>query len=400
MGYVNEEGSRSAFLRLPFVRRFLDRNMEEFIPSIAVTFLLRIAAAALAVVFNILLARVLGADGTGLYFLALTAITIAAIFGRFGLDTLMVRHVAGGMSVNNPAEVKGIYRMGVSFALAASAFSALVLFFSAPALSALVFGKPELASALRWMSLSIVPLVFMTMHAEALKGLKRPGESIFIQFVGVPVVCIAGVYFLAPSFGVTGAALAHIVSVMVMAVAGRYLYKRATVWLNGIEPSFNVSRMIEGAIPLFSAQLMQSAMVWTPTLMLGAWGTKAEVGVFEVARRTSTVISFVLVAVNVVIAPRFAELYRVRDMEGLAAAARSSVKMMALVSAPAAGLFMLAPSFVMGFFGPKFIAGATALALLSFGQFVNVITGPVGYLLVMSDKEKARRNNVAIALCI
>lgn len=46
----------------------------------------------------------------------------------------------------------------------------------------------------------------------------------------------------------------------------------------------------------------------------------------------------------------------------------------------------------MGLFGDKYIIAAPLLQIIAVGQFFNVITGSVGYLLVMSNHEKDLRN--------
>ena len=48
----------------------------------------------------------------------------------------------------------------------------------------------------------------------------------------------------------------------------------------------------------------------------------------------------------------------------------------------------------MGIFGNSFKSGAFILVILALGQFINVITGSVGYLLMMSGNERLLRNNI------
>ena len=50
----------------------------------------------------------------------------------------------------------------------------------------------------------------------------------------------------------------------------------------------------------------------------------------------------------------------------------------------------------MSLFGKGFEGGAWYLRVLSLGQFINVITGCVGYLLTMSGHEKDMRNITVI----
>ena len=49
------------------------------------------------------------------------------------------------------------------------------------------------------------------------------------------------------------------------------------------------------------------------------------------------------------------------------------------------------PERIMALFGPGFASGGRALAILATGQFVNVLTGSVGELLLMSGHEKSLR---------
>jgi O-antigen/teichoic acid export membrane protein len=48
----------------------------------------------------------------------------------------------------------------------------------------------------------------------------------------------------------------------------------------------------------------------------------------------------------------------------------------------------------MGLFGEEYVQAAHLLQILVVGQFINVITGSVGYLLNMSGHEKDMRNVV------
>lgn len=48
----------------------------------------------------------------------------------------------------------------------------------------------------------------------------------------------------------------------------------------------------------------------------------------------------------------------------------------------------------MGLFGNEFLVGEVALIILSFGQFINAATGPVGNLLMMTGKQDVNRNIV------
>lgn len=129
-------------------------------------------------------------------------------------------------------------------------------------------------------------------------------------------------------------------------------------------------------------------------ILLGIWEDSEWVGIYGVAKRVSDLVVFILVAVNSIVAPKFAALYAQGDFRALDALARNAAKLMIALAAPVLLVFILVPSWLLGVFGPDFRAGATVLAILASGQFVNVATGSVGYLLMMTGHEKLMRNNI------
>ena len=50
----------------------------------------------------------------------------------------------------------------------------------------------------------------------------------------------------------------------------------------------------------------------------------------------------------------------------------------------------------MGFFGDEFISGTHLLQILVFGQIINVITGPVNNLLIMTGNESEMKINTSV----
>jgi len=126
----------------------------------------------------------------------------------------------------------------------------------------------------------------------------------------------------------------------------------------------------------------------------GIWTSAEDVAQLAVAQRTANLVSFILVAVNLVVAPRFAALYKQGKHPELRRLALRSVRLMSLVGAPVVLFLCLFPGWVLGLFGPEFRAAAPLLVILALGQFVNVVTGSVGFLLTMSGHERDMRNVV------
>jgi O-antigen/teichoic acid export membrane protein len=135
--------------------------------------------------------------------------------------------------------------------------------------------------------------------------------------------------------------------------------------------------------------------------MLGIWAENTDVSRYAIAWRTATLISFVLFAVNTIAQPKFAELHARNDMQALAATAHRATLLMTVFAAPVFLILLAAPGYIMSVFGSDFSAGATTLQILSVGQFINVVAGSVGVLLVMSGHERDFRNvQIIVAIVV
>lgn len=381
--------------RIPFLRDRLDSHMREVVSGATVAFVLKAAGAVLAFAFNVLLARFLGAEGAGVYFLALTVAMVASVIGRVGLDNCLLRFVASNAEVNDWSAIKGVCKKGVSLALAASAAAAALVFIAAPWIASSVFANPDITWPIRMIAFSIVPFSLLSLYAEMLKGLKHIRDATLIQGIGVNGLSLIGLYLAGSSLGVSGAILAFTVAAAVTSIAGFWLWRSATAGARGVKGHFDTGKMLGSSMPLLWISAIGLGISTASTFILGIWGTKADIGIFGVASRTAILISFLMIAVNSIAAPKFAALYRLGDMEALGSTARSSAKLLTVLVAPVLLFFMIFPSSVMGLFGEQFRQWGNVLRILAAGQFANVVTGSVGYLLMMSGNERLLRKNIA-----
>jgi O-antigen/teichoic acid export membrane protein len=148
------------------------------------------------------------------------------------------------------------------------------------------------------------------------------------------------------------------------------------------------------SLPLWVASAGRFALQWTGILVLGAWGSSADVGIFGVATRLALVSNLILTAVNTATAPRFAALHRRGDREGLERLARRSVALLAVATAPILVAMLAAPGRLMALFGAEFAPHGSVLVILALGQSVNLATGSVGQILVMTGHSRAVRQTV------
>ncbi|MFY9260096.1 MAG: oligosaccharide flippase family protein [Gallionella sp.] len=366
-----------------------DSHMREVAHGTMLAFVLKVAGSGLAFAFNVVVARLLGADGAGLYFLALAITTIASVIGRVGLDSALLRFVSTHATHQDWSGVKGVYILGMRVVVVASTVVTLSIFISAPWLATAIFKKPDIAVPLGWMAMSIMPLSILALQTESLKGLKRIRDAMVVQVVAIPLLGLMLIVPLAHAYGVVGASVAYLVSVLFATIFGIMAWRGATSTFCIEAALFSFKELWSSCKHMYLVALMNQALLpFAPILFLGFWASSDDIGIFGAASRVAMLVSFILVTANSVVAPKFAELYAKGDIEQLGQVARRSAMLTTLFALPLFLALIMGGHRVMALFGTQFQAGTTVLTILLVGQFVNVACGSVGYLLTMTGNEK------------
>lgn len=371
--------------------------MREIITSAFEVLVLKSFGASLAFGFNVLLGRLLGATGAGVYYMALTVTTFAVVIGKAGMDNVLLRFASSSAAQRNWAEVAGVARQGLLIAASLSALATAVTFLLTPWLACTIFKEPALILPLQIMSLSIIPQSLLILYGELLRALNRIRDSVLVQAVGVPLMSIVLLVVLVKIEGVAGAVEAYLAASCLVMLFGVVQWRRATPQLRGFAGAFDTRLLVSTSLPLFWVALLNLVTgSASDRIILGILANSTTVGIYSVASATAGLTSFVLLALNTVIAPKFAILYTEANYEALGTLARNGARVGALVSALPLALFVFAPSQILTIFGAEFSQGATILTILGIGQFVHVAAGSTGYLLIMTGHEKAVRNNVLL----
>jgi O-antigen/teichoic acid export membrane protein len=350
----------------------------------SVAFATRLGGAAAKVGQDLAVARLLGPSDSGAFFLAVTVATVASTAARLGLDNTVVRFSASCVAQDDWPGVRGVGRRSMAITVIGAAATTVALLFGAQALGTRVFHDPSLAPALVAMALSVVPTSAYTIYGQLLKGIGRIGEGVFVLTAAAPAIATLLTLVLAPAWGLMGAVVAYSAAAIGAWVLGVARWNRA---VTAEKRPFPMSDLLRSGLPLWVHSLLQLVIRHGALVMLGIFATKSEVGIFAIALRAAFAVSSVLVAVNATAAPRFSALHSTGDLETLRRTAQGSTFLMCLVSGPVLAAFVLFPGQILRLYSPEFAGGGALLAILAVGQFVNVATGSVQMLLMMTDQE-------------
>ena len=375
----------------------LDGHIRDVLFRGSAAFLLRVTGAGLSFAVNVIIARLLGAEGAGVYFLALTVANIGSMVGRVGLNNTLMRFVAEGASKEEWRAVQTTYRRGLLIALIVSVTVAVVLSVGAGIIASRVFSVPELTEPLQIMAWGIPVLSLVSLHTELLKGIDEVERAMLLRGFGVPLLAAPLLLIVAGPYGVEGAVLVYVVASVVVAAVGGYFWHACTpdVGVDSDEDAEGhvaYQDLLRSSLPLLVVASMDKVVRWTDTILLGVWESARIVGIYEVAFKTSMLTTFILVAANSVASPKFASFHAQGNYDGLERLLQQVTLVVILLTLPVVLVLTIFPEYVLWIFGAEFGVGAGALRILVLGQFVGVAMGSVIQVLMMTGHEKIVRN--------
>lgn len=393
------------YIQYRFGELCADTHLREVLQAASSAFLLRLLGTLLGFVVSVIVARLLGAEGSGVYYLAASVVVIAATIGQMGFENTVIRFVASHAAVGEWRTVRFVYRTAITTVALASLVVSLLIFSGAGWMARDLFGKPGMEVPLILMAAAVVPFSLSMIQSDALRGLKQIPASQLVRSVLPPLASLILIYPFALLWQANGAIAAYLVAALVAAGAGWFFWSQAfnesAGTVAGGDVAITLRPLFQSSWPLFGVTLTGIAIQQVATILLGVWSSSEDVGIFNVASRVSSLLLFPLMAMTCILAPKFAAMHRHGQREELIRLVRRSSTMLMMFAAPAVIVMFAAAERVMGIFGSDFVAGAWPLRLLLLGVLVNVSTGAMGELLVMTGNEKLTRDlNVMGALSI
>ncbi len=259
-----------------------------------------------------------------------------------------------------------------------------------------LLGVPGITRIIPFIGLGIIAFSLMELFANALQGRHKSILASSVQNVITPASFIALLslfYLIEIKLTSLSLIIIYVVCIfisLIIAVLVWFKYKSANFCFNSnFRPELKTSMSA-----LFVMILMAQCVQWAGQLATGKYLPPADIAYFASAQRTAMLASFVLIAVNLIVAPKFASAFSKGNLNKVNHLSRLSSRLMILMATPVLIFMMLLPEFLMSLFGDEYIVAAPLLQIMAIGQFINVITGSVGYLLNMTNHEKDMRNVV------
>lgn len=348
---------------------------------------------------QILLARLLGTFGYGLYSLGYTVLWLLQYVASLGLDCGMLRYCALYRQRQDLECVKGTLVVGLLGGIGASTVLCILLAGSSNWLATMVFNEPGFAPVLRWFALALPVSVIVRVTASFAQAYHDLFRMIMIQLVSQPLLnLLVVVAAFAFGWGLGGAVAAFGISMAAGAVLGLYYVPQvAPEVVSALPARFELGPLFGYSVVMALSAVVYQILLRVPTLMLGYLANAREAGLYAAG---ATIPLAVALVPNVFIQPFYplvVELYEGKRMAELRQLYRVVTRWTLSFALPMFMLLWLFRKEIMTLFGRDFSRSSSVLVVLSAGWLCYYANGPAGSLLQFVGRQKLELMLVGIA---
>ena len=350
----------------------------------------------------VLLTRVLGPAGFGLYAVGMSVVKLLAQLALVGMHNGMVRFIPDMAQSGRWSSVRTTVRVGLLVSGSVSVFVSVALFSIADLAARHILNEPDLASVLRMCSLGLPGIVMLHLAAHTCRAMRRMGRFAVLEYAGwqIPFILFAGLS-LALGFQLAGVLFSFVLAAGGTAILAWLGLRR---WLptgtEGRVDELGFGRLVAFGIPVMLTGVGVLTLTTSDRLILARFWGPEFVGIYDTAAHLAVKLSIVLAAVSNAFAPLISSLHEQADIAGLHRAVQTAGRWATGLSLPAFLVFLLYPELVLSLFGQSFKEGAPVLRVLAASQLINVLVGPVGYALVMTGRQKVEAVNTGFLVLV
>jgi O-antigen/teichoic acid export membrane protein len=335
---------------------------------------------------SILLARFLAAEQFGMYNLSLSAAELAAGLASFGLGTALVRYIPIYVARRDEEGLWGALQVCLGITTALSLLFAIGLYALAEPIATQLFHSPRLAVLLRLISFLVPFLTVNDTIAAATRGFKNMHYTVIsqnfthpsIKFVFTVALAIVGLNAVR---ALAVHSLAEIVTfVMLLYFLDRQFPLRRSLWTARRE----ITEIVIFSFPVYLSNLIKTFGGRIQTIMLGAYSTVSNIGIYALARQVNLVSEMFHDSLVAVSQPIISELSSKGESKEFGCFYQTMTKWTFTLNLPMFLIVLLFPGPILSLFGKSFAGGVAILTILACGSLIDTATGICGVILDMT----------------
>ncbi|XQW85911.1 oligosaccharide flippase family protein [Thalassotalea piscium] len=373
-----------------------------------IIFFIKVIAAILAFVSTIIITRYSHSQSdVGQYFFILSLLAVTTTVSRAGFDNVLTRFIALANKDQNYPLLTAVYQFIFTKVMAFTLIAAS----SIASVSYLLFSLSYIESGqLNLLLIAAFLMIFLNMNivfVQCYQGIKKSFKYALFNALSRVLLFVFLIFSLLfyQQMSLLSLLLFYGSANIIAALISYVFWKKETCVIKMSNTAIVPKKAIlKSANTLWGVSIFAIIMSNGAAVLLGFISQPEEVALFAAANRIALLVSFILIAVNGILSPKFAELSNDVNSESgrikLQGVYRSSTGLMLIITLPLFILIFYYSKFILSLFGQEYISGVSVLRLIIGAFFVKVLVGSVGQLLVMTGNERYQRRCLTISVII
>lgn len=353
--------------------------------------------------FELFLARNLGPELFGVFFLGFTIFKILERISVFGLHNGLIRYVSIYLGNNDRKRLKGAILLSIIVVSITSIIISSIVVPLSGIISEKIFNDIRLAPVLTIFSLVLIFNAITEMMMSSTQGFQLMKYKTIVRMLLEPGLrLVFAIVFIMAGWSLVGAAFAYVFSLLAGVLLAFILLKKVfpPIADRGSPYKFEVKKILGFSWPLAFVGFFNVIILQINTIMLGYYSNSQDVGVFGAVQRTSLVIQVILISFGAIFGPMIADLYnrdQLKKLEGLYKIVTSWIFMLSL---PLFLIFVFFSREVLGIWGNEYAGGWISLIIVCTAMLFNCAVGPVKGLIMMTGRSRLNLLNDGAAFVI
>lgn len=169
---------------------------------------------------------------------------------------------------------------------------------------------------------------------------------------------------------------------------------------NDKSESFTITEIFKKSSPMALSAIAYFIMQSIDIIILSIYEGFDQIAYYSVSVKLAMLTTLALMSVNIVIAPRIAEIYENQKMQKLQMLIKHSTRIIFLISICVLSVLFFFSEEILGLFGQGYVIANNALVFLLAAQFFNAVSGPGAIYLNMTGRQKTLNKILVSALII
>ncbi len=321
-----------------------------------------------------LIAARIGVEEYGLLSLGLAVFGVLTTITVAGLDLGVLRYVAFYNGKKDKERTRSVIVSSLKICLIFSLIFAFLMFFSAEWVSITLFHNAALSVILKMFSF-IIPFFSLGMVLlAAIRSFQKIEYSILAKEISENVIKVAlTIALVYAGYGLFGAVAGYMIAVVSsFSLAFYFLQKKVfPILKTSVRPIPLGRELFAYSWPLMFTNILNLILSWTDTLMIGYFRTVSEVGIYNVALPTATLMTVIPLALLGLFIPVATELVAKDNRKELEQMYKVTSRWSFFLNFPIFLVMILFSGQILRImFGAEYIGGASSLIIIVFGYLI------------------------------